>query len=151
MKSRTEGRKKILITGATGQVARPIAEALAADHEIWALGRFSDVAAKEALCRRGVRTWQWDMGSDGLDGLPIVEGFLLAVRIPAVVADRPEDFSGRGRMVEEGKGCLGGRVKGLCRPASAGKKERLRQYRVGIGQTRLEPRPIGTQRTLVVF
>jgi nucleoside-diphosphate-sugar epimerase len=64
------GRKKILITGATGQVARPIAEALAAEHEVWALGRFSTLGVKDQLRAKGVLTWSWDMGRDTLDGLP---------------------------------------------------------------------------------
>lgn len=63
-------KRKILITGATGQVARPIAEALAAGHEVWALGRFSVPGVKDQLRARGVRTWRWDMGRDSLDGLP---------------------------------------------------------------------------------
>jgi nucleoside-diphosphate-sugar epimerase len=62
--------QKILITGASGQVARPIAEALAKDNEVWALGRFSTPGVKDQLRARGVRTWEWDMGRDSLDGLP---------------------------------------------------------------------------------
>lgn len=62
--------KKILITGATGQVARPIAEALAAEHEVWAIGRFSDPAIEADLQSKGVRTWKWTMGRDSLEGLP---------------------------------------------------------------------------------
>jgi len=63
-------KHKILITGATGQVARPIAESLAADHEVWAIGRFGDAQAEEALRAQGIRTWHWDMSRDTLDGLP---------------------------------------------------------------------------------
>jgi nucleoside-diphosphate-sugar epimerase len=64
--------KKILITGATGQVARPIAESLAADaeNEVWCLGRFGDAGVRAALERLGITTWGWDMGRDDLDGLP---------------------------------------------------------------------------------
>jgi nucleoside-diphosphate-sugar epimerase len=71
---RREGRlftgKKILITGATGQVARPVAEALAKDNEVWCLGRFTDPMAEGELRRQGMRTWRWDMAHDSLDGLP---------------------------------------------------------------------------------
>jgi nucleoside-diphosphate-sugar epimerase len=66
----SHNNRKILITGATGQVARPIAEALAASDEVWALGRFTTPGVEEALRARGVRTWHWDMGRDSLDGLP---------------------------------------------------------------------------------
>ena len=41
--------KKILITGATGQVGRPIAESLAKDNEIWCAARFSVRASRAAL------------------------------------------------------------------------------------------------------
>lgn len=61
---------KILITGGTGQVARPVAEALAAGNEVWCLGRFGDAAAREGLEAAGARTVVWDMATDGLDGLP---------------------------------------------------------------------------------
>ena len=36
---------KILITGPSGQVAAPIARALAADNEVWGIARFTDAAA----------------------------------------------------------------------------------------------------------
>ncbi|MFC0598402.1 NAD-dependent epimerase/dehydratase family protein [Streptomyces palmae] len=62
--------KKILITGGTGQVARPVAEALAAENEVWCLGRFGDRAARTALQERGARTVVWDMATDDLAGLP---------------------------------------------------------------------------------
>jgi UDP-glucuronate 4-epimerase len=62
--------KKILITGATGQVARPVAEALAKDNEVWCLGRFDDTRARQELLSHGIRTWRWDMGTEDLDGLP---------------------------------------------------------------------------------
>ncbi|MEV5596387.1 NAD(P)-dependent oxidoreductase [Streptomyces sp. NPDC052496] len=62
--------KKILITGATGQVARPVAESLARDNDVWCLGRFGDTAAERALTDQGMRTRRWDMSTDGLDGLP---------------------------------------------------------------------------------
>ncbi|NSC20062.1 NAD(P)-dependent oxidoreductase [Streptomyces albus subsp. chlorinus] len=62
--------KKILVTGGTGQVARPVAEALAPDNEVWCLGRFGDPDARKALEERGARTVTWDMAADGLEDLP---------------------------------------------------------------------------------
>ncbi|GGR88153.1 dehydratase [Streptomyces aureoverticillatus] len=62
--------KKILVTGGTGQVARPVAEALAADNEVWCLGRFGDPAARKELEEAGARTFTWDMAGDDLEGLP---------------------------------------------------------------------------------
>ena len=46
---------KILITGPTGQVASPIAQALAVDNEVWGIARFTNAAAREALEKSGVR------------------------------------------------------------------------------------------------
>lgn len=62
--------KKILVTGATGQVARPVAEALAEANEVWCLGRFADPEAERDLRARGMRTWRWDMEREDLAGLP---------------------------------------------------------------------------------
>ncbi|MEU6121776.1 NAD(P)-dependent oxidoreductase [Streptomyces sp. NPDC047123] len=62
--------KKILITGGTGQVARPVAEALAPDNEVWCLGRFGDPAARAELERSGAHTFTWDMASGDPTGLP---------------------------------------------------------------------------------
>jgi UDP-glucuronate 4-epimerase len=62
--------KKILITGATGTVARPVAEALARDNEVWCLGRFGDGEVKAALQAQGINLLYWDLGVSGLDGLP---------------------------------------------------------------------------------
>ena len=46
---------KILITGPTGQVAAPIARALAADNEVWGIARFSDPSARDGLEKAIVR------------------------------------------------------------------------------------------------
>lgn len=62
--------KKILITGATGLVARTVAETLAEHNEVWCLGRFSEPEVEHRLQERGARTWRWDMATDGLDGVP---------------------------------------------------------------------------------
>ncbi|MFJ3229981.1 NAD-dependent epimerase/dehydratase family protein [Streptomyces sp. NPDC086787] len=62
--------KKILITGATGLVARTVAERLAEHNEVWCLGRFADPEPERRFRGRGIRTWRWDMTRDGLDGVP---------------------------------------------------------------------------------
>ncbi len=62
--------KKILITGASGTVARPVAEALAANNEVWCLGRFGDPQVRAALLAKGIKLFQWDLGLSSLDGLP---------------------------------------------------------------------------------
>jgi nucleoside-diphosphate-sugar epimerase len=65
--------KKILITGGTGQVARPVAEALTAENEVWCVGRFTSPGVRQQLQACGVTTWRWDMEDTGpgtLSGLP---------------------------------------------------------------------------------
>ena len=60
----------IVITGATGQVAEPIARALAADNEVWGAARFKDGAARERLEKAGVRCAEVDLVAGTLDALP---------------------------------------------------------------------------------
>jgi nucleoside-diphosphate-sugar epimerase len=62
--------KKILVTGATGTIARPVAEHLAWDNEVWCAGRFSDPQAKAELEAIGIKTCHWDMGSGDYSALP---------------------------------------------------------------------------------
>ncbi|MEU8822745.1 NAD(P)-dependent oxidoreductase [Streptomyces sp. NPDC048636] len=65
--------KKILVTGGTGQVARPVAEALAERNEVWCLGRFGTPGVEAELTARGITTFRWDMddlGASAYDGLP---------------------------------------------------------------------------------
>ena len=61
---------KILITGPTGQVASPIAQALAVDNEVWGIARFTDAAAREALEKSGVRCETVNLAAGEFDGLP---------------------------------------------------------------------------------
>ncbi|WP_225728315.1 MULTISPECIES: NAD(P)-dependent oxidoreductase [unclassified Nocardia] len=61
---------RILVTGGTGQVARPVVEALAADNEVCCLGRFGDPTARAELAELGVETVVWDMATDDLAGVP---------------------------------------------------------------------------------
>jgi UDP-glucuronate 4-epimerase len=62
--------EKILITGATGQVAGPIATALAAGNEVCAIGRFGDGPARERLERAGVRCERIDLRVGDFSSLP---------------------------------------------------------------------------------
>lgn len=61
---------KILITGASGQVAVPVAIALAADNEVWGIARFTDAAAREHLEKSGVRCEAVNMTAGDFTGLP---------------------------------------------------------------------------------
>jgi UDP-glucuronate 4-epimerase len=70
MSATNVSKVKILIAGGTAPIIRPITEALAAEHEVWVIARFTAPGVKDQLRARGVRTWRWDMGRDSLDGLP---------------------------------------------------------------------------------
>ena len=61
---------KILITGPTGQVATPVARALAPENEVWGIARFTNVAAREGLERVGAWCETVNLAADEFDGLP---------------------------------------------------------------------------------
>jgi UDP-glucuronate 4-epimerase len=61
---------KILITGPTGQVATPVAQALAVDNEVWGIARFTDTAAREGLEKAGVRCQTVNLATGDFTGLP---------------------------------------------------------------------------------
>jgi nucleoside-diphosphate-sugar epimerase len=61
--------RKVLVTGATGMVAEPIALALAGDNDVWAVARFTDSAARERLERGGVSCQRVDLAADDLSEL----------------------------------------------------------------------------------
>src|ERR1700743_1996800 len=61
---------KILITGPTGQLATPIALALAADNEVWGIARFTDAAARERLENAGVRCEKVTLATGDFSALP---------------------------------------------------------------------------------
>ena len=67
-----EGRR-VLVTGATGQVARTLALRLAARNEVFAAARFRDPAAKRALEDAGIATATFFLGEEDLTALPDVD------------------------------------------------------------------------------
>jgi UDP-glucuronate 4-epimerase len=60
----------IVVTGATGQVAEPLALALARDNTVVAAARFNDGAARARLEEGGVRCVVVDLASSDVDALP---------------------------------------------------------------------------------
>ena len=62
--------EKILITGATGQVANPVAKALARDNEVWAVARFGNARAREDLEDAGVHCAVVDLAAGDYSGVP---------------------------------------------------------------------------------
>jgi nucleoside-diphosphate-sugar epimerase len=61
---------RILVTGATGQVALPVAKALARDNTVIALARFRDAAKRAELDAAGVQCIETDLARGSLDGVP---------------------------------------------------------------------------------
>jgi nucleoside-diphosphate-sugar epimerase len=62
--------RRILITGATGQVALPVALAMAERNEVVALARFRDVTSRERLDTAGVRCVPLDLADPDLSVVP---------------------------------------------------------------------------------
>src|SRR5439155_10400373 len=62
--------EKVLVTGVTGQVALPVATALAPRNEVWGTSRFSDAPARERLEAAGVRCAPADFVSGDFSSLP---------------------------------------------------------------------------------
>ena len=62
--------EKILITGATGQVANPVAKALARDNEVWAVARFGNARARTDLEGSGVRCAVVDLAAGDYSDVP---------------------------------------------------------------------------------
>jgi len=68
-RARPSGRK-ILVTGPTGNLGRPLALALAATNEVWGLARFVDAGIRAELEAAGVRCIAHDLSSDPMADVP---------------------------------------------------------------------------------
>jgi UDP-glucuronate 4-epimerase len=62
--------QKILITGATGKIAFPIARMLARRNEVWGAARFSNPLDREKLTAAGIEPLQLDMASGDFHSVP---------------------------------------------------------------------------------
>lgn len=62
--------KRVLVTGASGLVALPVAVALAKDNEVHAVARFSDPAQKRLIEASGARAIAFDLANPDLSALP---------------------------------------------------------------------------------
>jgi nucleoside-diphosphate-sugar epimerase len=63
-------RRKVLVTGASGLVAFPVATELAKDNEVFALARWSDPAQKRLMEATGAQAVTFDMANEDLSSLP---------------------------------------------------------------------------------
>jgi UDP-glucuronate 4-epimerase len=62
--------EKILITGATGKIAFPIARALAERNEVWGAARLKNAADRKKLAGAGITPVALDMSTGDFSGLP---------------------------------------------------------------------------------
>jgi UDP-glucuronate 4-epimerase len=69
--------EKVLVAGATGQVALPLTLALAGENEVWATARFSDPATRRTLESAGVTCVAADLVDGDLGALPGDFGYVL--------------------------------------------------------------------------
>ncbi len=82
--------KKILITGPTGQVAFPVALALAKSNQIWAAARFTDKDKRAKLEAAGIKCVTVDLTSGNFNDLPTDFDYVLNF---AVARDVGTDFN----------------------------------------------------------
>jgi nucleoside-diphosphate-sugar epimerase len=69
--------KRIVVTGVTGQVARPLALALARENEVFGAARFADQTARETLELAGVHCIPVDLVTGDVTGLPADADYVL--------------------------------------------------------------------------
>ena len=69
--------QRILITGATGQVAGALARGLAETNEIYAFARFSAAGSRKALEAAGIRTCRGDFVTDEFDEAPATVDYVV--------------------------------------------------------------------------
>jgi nucleoside-diphosphate-sugar epimerase len=62
--------QKILVTGATGKIAFPIARSLAKHNEVWGAARFSRSGDRDKLTAAGIRPLLLDMASNDFTAVP---------------------------------------------------------------------------------
>ena len=62
--------KRVLVTGASGLVAFPVAAELAKSNEVYALARWSDPAQKRAIEAAGAQAVTFDLAQEDLSALP---------------------------------------------------------------------------------
>jgi len=96
-----EGRK-ILITGPAGQIAFPMARALARRNEVWGIARFGDPASRQEVEDAGIRALAVDLAQPDFSELP--RDFTHLLHLAATV--RGDDCDGAIRVNAEGTGLL---------------------------------------------
>ncbi len=73
--------KTIVITGATGQVAEPVAVALAKENQVIGAARFRNDVARSRLEAAGVRCVPIDLASGDVSGLPVDADYVVSFAV----------------------------------------------------------------------
>lgn len=94
---------RILVTGPAGQIAFPLARALARDNEVWGIARFTDAASRERVEREGIIARTVDLADPRWNDLPGSFDYLLHL---AAVIPPGSDFDATMRVNAEGTGNL---------------------------------------------
>ncbi|KFG88854.1 NAD-dependent epimerase/dehydratase family protein [Sphingobium herbicidovorans NBRC 16415] len=94
--------RKILITGPAGQIAFPMARALARDNEVWGIARFTDAEQRREVEEAGVRTLAIDLAKPDFSSLP--RDFTHLLHLAATV--QGDDYDGAISINAEGTGLL---------------------------------------------
>ncbi len=104
--------QKILLTGASGQIALPLGRFLAADNEVWAVARFSEPGSRERCEQAGMVTRSIDLASGDFGDLPQDFDYVLHL---AVFQLAGQDYDHALRVNAEGTALL----MAHCRSAKA--------------------------------
>jgi len=79
--------QKILVTGATGRIAFPIARKLAENNEVWGAARFSKAGDSDRLVAAGVRPLQLDMANGDFSAVPDDFNYVFHAAVDAGTGD----------------------------------------------------------------
>jgi len=94
--------RKILVTGCAGQIAFPMARALAKENEVWGIARFSDPTTRRESEEAGIRTLAIDLENPDFSDLP--RDFTHLLHLAAMV--QSDDYDRAIRINAEGTGLL---------------------------------------------
>ena len=94
---------RILVTGHAGQIAFPLASALARDNEVWGIARFGDATSRERVESAGIHARTVDLADPRWDELPEHFDYLLHL---AAIIPPGMDFDATMRVNAEGTGNL---------------------------------------------
>jgi nucleoside-diphosphate-sugar epimerase len=95
--------QKILVTGPAGQIAFPLAKALAKDNDVWGIARFSKDGGRDVCEAAGIKTRVADLATGDFSNVP--DDFTYVLHLAAYIAPGA-DYDGALRVNAEGTGLL---------------------------------------------